>query len=329
MLKNIHDRLINISLYTERAVRENRYNWKSKDAPEKSDENRLLFLGTGGNPYNLASQYKQTGGICMFLDGSLLLVDPGPAAIFHAVRNGVDVRGIDAVFISHGHTDHYLDAGTAIEAMTHIMSKRRGKVILPADVLTLGLLSQYHQGKSLVQDGYVGGPAEVLTLSPNQSIPFGRGTITPVPAYHGGDNFGFIYSSPTVQIGYTSDTNYIQSYEQQDGREEPITWQPIENFHSIKQYRKELKDAYADVDVLIANVSYFHIFAHRHITGIGLGHLLTNSNIKTCIITHLDPACYHPVDLTGEIAAYVQDVSGIKTILAKDNVWVQIDELIG
>lgn len=325
---NIKDLYAYISLHTEQAVRDNRYNWKTKDAQVKPLENRLIFLGTGGNPYNLASQYKQTGGICMFLDGSLLLVDPGPASIYHAVRNGVDVRGIDAVYVSHGHTDHYLDAGTAIEAMTHIMSKRRGKVMLPVDVIESGLISLYHQGKILGLDGYIGGPADIITLLPYKEVPFGEGIITAIPAYHGGDNFGFTYVSPTIKIGYTSDTNYIRTYLQEDETEIPVSWQPIERFKTVKEYRRDLKDAYADVDVLVANVSYFHLFAHRHITGVGLAHLLKESRVKVCIITHLDPACYQPVDLTQEIAAYVEAISGVRTILAQDNTNLCLQELI-
>lgn len=324
---DLHERFMYIALHTEQAVRENRYNWKLKDAPENSPDNRLLFLGTGGNPYNLAGQYKQTGGICMFLDGALLLVDPGPASIFHAVHNGIDVRGIDGIYISHGHTDHYLDAGTAIEAMTHIMSKRRGTVMLPSEMLELGLLSTYHQGKASVQAGYVGGPAEVIALAPHRPVPFGKGSITPIPAHHGGLNFGFVYASPSVRLGYTSDTNYIQSYERCDGSEVPISWQPIEDFKQVKNFRRDLKDAYRDVDILIANVSYFHLFGPRHITGVGLAHLLQDTNIKTCFITHLDPACYHPVDLTADIAAYVQEVSGVRTVLAQDNTTYDLDKL--
>ena len=325
---DISERFRHIALHTERAVRENRYNWKLRDAPEKTKDNRLLFLGTGGNPYNLASQYKQTGGICMFLDGALLLVDPGPASVFHAARNDVDVRGIDGIYISHGHTDHYLDMGTAIEAMTHIMSKRRGIVMLPAEMLELGLLSIYHQGKALVEAGYIGGPAEVITLVPHEPVAFGKGTITPIPAYHGGDNFGFVYASPTIRLGYTSDTNYIQSYERQDGTEVAISWQPIEDFKRVKTFRRDLKDAYGNVDVLIANVSYFHLFGFRHITGVGLANLLQGTSVKTCIITHLDPACYYPVDLTADIAAYVQEVSGVRTLLARDNTEVRLADLI-
>jgi len=327
-MKKMEDLFTYIALHTEQAVRDNRYKWKSKDAPLKSSVNRLFFLGTGGNPYNLASQYKQTGGVCMFLDGSLLLVDPGPGSIHHAVRNGIDVRGIDAVYISHGHTDHYLDAGTAIEAMTHIMSKRRGKVMLPLDMLESGLISTYHQGKIYGLDGYVGGPEEIITLSPKLIIPFGKGIITPIPAHHGGDNFGFTYVSPTISIGYTSDTNYIQTYLQEDETEQCISWQPIERFKRVQEYRRDLREAYANMDVLIANVSYFHLFGHRHITGVGLAHLLKGTKVKTCIVTHLDPACYYPVDLTKEIAAYIEGISGVKTIIAQDNVQYGLNGLI-
>jgi hypothetical protein len=179
-----------------------------------------------------------------------------------------------------------------------------------------------------VQAGYVGGPAEVITLKAHHAIPFSKGTITPIPAHHGGHNFGFIYTSSSIRLGYTSDTNYIQSYERHDGTEVPISWAPIEDFKQVRTYRRDLKEAYSDVDVLIANVSYFHIFGPRHITGVGLAHLLQDTSVKTCIITHLDPACFHPVDLTADIAAYVEEVSGVRTILAQDNTEFIMDELL-
>ena len=49
-------------------------------------------------------------GLCVFLDtGShKILLDTGASGLFiqHAERLGIDVREIDYVFISHGHSDH-------------------------------------------------------------------------------------------------------------------------------------------------------------------------------------------------------------------------------
>ena len=310
-----------ITQYTLQMVKEDIDHWKGVPPEPYSGEPKILFMGTGGNPVNLQEQPRQTGGFVLYLPGCTLAVDPGPGAIQHVKSNRVDTRGLDGIYISHGHTDHYLGAPLLIEGMTWLMSQRRGKLMLPPDVLNEELISLYHQGRCNNHEGYSGGPAELISLTAGQEIVFSGGvTLTPVKAYHGKDNFGFVLKTPDMTIGYTSDTSYLLEYENLQGELLPVEkWEPMEQPRRITKVREDLREIFRQVDYLIANVSYFNLFAHRHITAVGLAHLLECSQVKCCWMTHFD-ACYtRPKSLGDDMARFVQELTGVKTVAAQDN----------
>ncbi len=310
-----------IAEYTLQVVKEDMRWWKDEEVLPYSGVPKILFLGTGGNPANLLTQTRQTGGFILYLPGFALAVDPGPGAIWHIKQNGVDLRTINGVYISHGHTDHYLGAPVIIEGMTRLMSQRKGMLLLPQDVLDDNLISVYHQGRCQYHEGYVGGPADLVVLKEGEKIELADDTfLTPIKAYHGKMNFGFVISTPTMTIGYTSDTSYLLEYEDQDGIAHRIDkWAPIQLPKRIIQYREDLKKMFSQVDYLIANVSYFNLFAHRHITAIGLAHLLKNSKVKRCWMTHLDACCTRPKAIFNKMAEYVINQTEADVIVAEDN----------
>lgn len=310
-----------ITDYTMKVVKEDIDHWKGEAPEPYQGQPKILFMGTGGNPVNLLEQPRQTGGFMLYLPGFTLAVDPGPAAIWHAKENGVDMRGIDGIYISHGHTDHYLGAPLLIEGMTWLMSERRGKLMLPPDVFGEELISVYHQGRHGNNEGYCGGPEELMVLRAGEKIRLtAEIELTPVKAHHGKDNFGFVIETPQMTIGYTSDTNYLLEYENAAGEMVPVTkWEPIELPRRITAYREDLQQVFSQVDYLIANVSYFNLFANRHITAVGLAHLLQESRVQCCWLTHFD-ACYtRPEPMAGKMASFVEEVSGVKAIAAEDN----------
>lgn len=310
-----------INDYTLKAVRVDIDYWKGEAPAPYLGQPKLLFMGTGGNPVNLLEQARQTGGFMLYLPGYTLAVDPGPGAIWHVKENHVDLRGLDGIYISHGHTDHYLGAPLLIEGMTWLMSQRRGSLMLPPDVLKEELISVYHQGRQGNNEGYSGGPAELVSLAAGEKIRLtGEMELTPVKAHHGKDNFGFVLETPEMTIGYTSDTNYLLEYENVEGQTLTVEkWEPIELPRRITAYREDLKEIFGQVDYLIANVSYFNLFANRHITAVGLAHLLQDSKVKCCWLTHFDACNTRPEPMAQQLAHFVEETSGVRAIAAEDN----------
>lgn len=314
---------------TQEAIVLSRQRWKERleEGPDQKWEGTLCFLGTGGNPEAVIGQYPHTAGFLITIDGVQLYIDPGPGAVLRAAEAGIDLGKIDGIYISHGHIDHYEGGESVIEAMCWGMSKRRGVLMASKEVLRKEfLISAYHQGEK-GSGGYKGGPF-VHILEEYKPIDIKGINLTPIPAYHGGENFGFILQGKSIKIGYTSDTNYIRSYLTSEGVKEMARVGALMDFQGITEYRRDIKEAYADVDILIANVTTHNSWAHRHITTLGLAHLLSDTNVKACILTHFNYCCVEPIDLRDSMAQYVQQESGVKCIAAKDGSIFRINELI-
>ena len=317
-----------LSTYTLETVRRSleRRNASVPRAPREGSW--IHFLGTGGNPFNLMSQHRQTGGFLLRVGGAYICVDPGPGALVHAAREGLDLSGTDAVYVSHGHTDHCGDAGVVIEAMCQAMSRRRGMVLAPGEVLEDGCISRFHQGKAPSR-AYPGGPGEVVPAEDGGEVFIGDCLLRFVRAYHGGENYGFVLESPGLKVGYTSDTSYLISVEGAGGPRRVAPWDAMSDLREVVEYREDLKRAFSGVDVLVANVSYHSLFATRCLTAVGLCHLLSGSGIGLAIMTHLDEACFRPQDISQRMAAYVEGCSGVATRVAQDNEVISLEPLQG
>lgn len=303
---------------TRQAVLDNFKRWREREnfvAPPAGY--KVIFLGTGGNPEAVIGQHLRTAGFVLNFGGLRFYVDPGPGAVVHSLEAGIDLGALDGVYISHGHLDHYSGAESIIEAMCWAMSTRRGHLLAPKDVLEGDhLVSRYHQGVREALGPYKGGP-KVIALQAHQPVNIKGITIIPVPAYHGGENYGFVADCGRLRLGYTSDTSYIISYRTAAGIEQ-VDRTPIMDMDEIVDYRHDIKETFGSVDVLIANVTTHNVWAHRHITTLGLPHILKGSRVKLCLLSHFNISCVQPLDLRQEMARYVEEVSGVKTLAAFD-----------
>lgn len=95
----------------------------------------LTFLGTGGGRFTTISQLRQTGGLYIRDRGLGLNIDPGPGALVHMHRYGLDPTRTDAVLVSHAHPDHWTDAAILLEGITRGGLDRKGALIAPRSVL--------------------------------------------------------------------------------------------------------------------------------------------------------------------------------------------------
>jgi len=274
----------------------------------------LHFLGTGGNPSGVISQRRRTGGLWLSLGGQQITIDPGPGAAYHAARAGLDTRALDAIVISHGHTDHYLDAGALIEGMCRGMSQHRGLLGLPRAMLDGGMLCGYHLGRE--PNAWYGGGPEIRAWREGETLRVGTVSVTPFAAHHGPENYGLSFVCDGRRIVYSSDTSYVLSYRDLAGTEHVVrAGETLLAPAAISSVREDLVEAFRDADLAVLNVSFFFQHAHRHLTAVGAADLLRRAHVRRAWLTHFDNSIG---PWAAEVARFVGEASGVPVMAARD-----------
>jgi len=125
---------------------------------KKPPDNTITFLGTGGARIMVATQILASGGLWLSLDGTEILVDPGPGCIVQATKRKLRAEKLSAIILSHRHLDHSGDVNIMVEAMTQGGFKPHGWFFAPADALDsepvlFSYLKDYLEGIEVLQAG--------------------------------------------------------------------------------------------------------------------------------------------------------------------------------
>lgn len=241
------------------------------------------------------TQRRMTGGLRIDgIDGKNIHIDPGPGALVRTYQFGLNPLKLDAVFVSHSHTDHYSDAEVLIEAMTRGMTRNKGAIIGSKSVIDgykqFGpCISKYHLSKS-----------EVSVLDVNNTFKLNNIKITGTKTVHGDPKaVGFNLKIKDFALSYTSDTEY---------------------FNNLHKYHE-------GADVLIASVIRPNNEKLR-------GHMCTEDFIKlvnevspqVAIMTHLGMKMVFN-DAKKE-ANTVTERTGVKTYAAYDGMKLDLDPYV-
>jgi len=164
----------------------------------------MVFLGSGGARIVVARQVRASGGIWLCLDGTRLLVDPGPGALVRMTGSRHDLKPteLSGVLLSHRHLDHAGDVNIMVEAMTLGGTERRGVLFAPEDAL---------EGEDPVVLRYLRGFLDgVVTLKERGSYRLGQVEFScPVRHRHRGEVYGFKFCVPGLTVSYVADTSYF------------------------------------------------------------------------------------------------------------------------
>lgn len=171
----------------------------------------LTFLGTGGGRFTTISQLRQTGGIYVRDRGLRCNLDPGPGALVHMHRYGLDPTLTQAVLLSHAHPDHWTDAPILLEGITRGGLQKSGALVAPRSVLRgtrstdgdpLGpVISQYHQ--RMMASCHEVQAGESVTLE-------GMYELTATKQDHSDpDTVGFRLKLTNGVVSYIPDTRYF------------------------------------------------------------------------------------------------------------------------
>ncbi len=165
--------------------------------------NSIKFLGTAGARFVVMKQLRASGGIWLTLEGTQVLVDPGPGSLLHCLtsRPKLNPQELEGILLTHRHLDHSNDVNIMIEAMTNGGFKKKGVVFAPRDALEDDpvVLKYARQQVSHV---------EILKEKSQYQI----GNIvfdTSVRLKHGVETYGVTFRGKSYTISLIPDTDYF------------------------------------------------------------------------------------------------------------------------
>ena len=256
---------------------------------EISSNNTLTFLGTGGARIMVASQILASGGLWLSLNGTEILVDPGPGSLVQSTKRKLRPDKLSAIILSHRHLDHSADVNIMIEAMTQGGFKPRGRLFTPADALkdepvVFSYLKKYLDGIEILQAG--------------KSYSIGDVSFTtPIRHIHTVETYGMVFRSGGHTFSYIADSLYFdglcQSYEG---------------------------------DLLIINVVFTEPRPPvEHLSVPDARRIITELKPKVAILTHFSMAMWHAKPW--DIARRLSQETGVRVLAAKDGMKVDLSRL--
>jgi len=165
--------------------------------------NTIKFLGTAGARFVVMKQLRTSGGLWLTLDGTHILVDPGPGALIRCLssRPKLDPQDLEGIILTHRHLDHSNDINIMIEAMTNGGFKKKGVVFAPGDAL---------KGDPVILK-YARKQVDHIEILKEKGV-YQLGNIsfeTPIQMKHGVETYGINFRGKTNSISLITDTDYF------------------------------------------------------------------------------------------------------------------------
>lgn len=165
--------------------------------------NTIKFLGTAGARFVVMKQLRASGGIWLSLDGTHVLIDPGPGALLRCLssRPKLNPQDLEGIILTHRHLDHSNDVNIMIEAMTNGGFKKKGVVFAPEDAL---------QGDPVILK-YIRDQVDHIEILREKGT-YKVGTITfetSTRLKHGVETYGLNIKGKGRSISLITDTDYF------------------------------------------------------------------------------------------------------------------------
>ena len=149
----------------------------------------------------IISQILASGGLWLNLNGTEILLDPGPGCIVQSTKRKLKAENLSAIILSHRHLDHSADVNVMVEAMGQGGFKPHGRLFAPTDAL--GSESVIYSYLRNHLDG-----VEVLQAGKSYSV----GSVsftTPVRHVHRVETYGMVFRTGSHTFSYIADTRYF------------------------------------------------------------------------------------------------------------------------
>lgn len=162
---------------------------------------RLTVLGCSGTyagPDSACSGYLvQTGGLNVLLDAG-----PGVLA---ALQGQIALEDLDAVFFTHSHPDHWVEAPVMRNALRYVLHSDGLPVYSTGE--TLGLISE-------ICHEHVGPTFEMQSVSDGDEVTFGGLTVRCSQTQHPPETLGLCIDDGAHRLAYSADTGADWSFEE-------------------------------------------------------------------------------------------------------------------
>jgi ribonuclease BN (tRNA processing enzyme) len=251
--------------------------------------NTITFLGTAGARVMVANQIQASGGIWLDLNGSQILIDPGPGSIVQTANRRLPAEKLKAIILSHRHLDHSGDMNIMIEAMTQGGFQPHGTVFLPADAIgpepvVYSYLKEYIDGIQILREG---GSYSIDGVS----------FSTPLRHIHTVETYGFKFTFGERTFSYIADSKFFDKL--------------VENYRS---------------DLIIINVVFLeNHFKVDHLSVVDVEKIVTGIQPKVAILTHFGMQLWRANPT--EVAAQLTQKTGVKVIAARDGMVFDLEKL--
>lgn len=241
---------------------------------------QLTILGSAAS---YAGPDQACSGYLIEHEGTTLMLDCGNGALANA-GHVTDVTSIDAVLVSHTHTDHFADLFALEAALRFAPEGPLGSlpVYLPEGLWERMLALLPATGAAHLAEAF-----EPHVLRAGETLTFDDLNVTVHPVDHDGPAFAFAIDGPDGRLVYTGDTRPTEA----------------------------VRAAVADCDVLVVECTLPAEYAGRgpHLTAAEAGAIARDSGAELLVLTHLWPTADHDRMLTE-----AGDVFGGETVLAEE-----------
>ncbi|MFH1032274.1 MAG: MBL fold metallo-hydrolase [Chloroflexota bacterium] len=265
---------------------------------ESSPNDSIIFLGTAGARFMITTQLLASGGMWLNLNGTQILLDPGPGCIVQATRRKLKPDKLSAIILSHRHLDHSADTNVMVEAMTEGGLKSHGWLFVPADALTpepviFSYLKNRLDGVELLKEG--------------KSYTVGNVSFsTPLRHQHSVETYGIIFKTPKYTFSYITDTLYF------DELAKRYTGELLIMNIAFVTPRPQSHDGFAQLPV-------------DHLSVPDAEYLIREIKPKVAILTHFGMGMWRAKPW--EIAEKLSQDTGIKVIAARDGMKFDLTQL--
>ena len=181
-------------------------------------EDRLVLLGTKGGPAINPGGSMPTSSL-LVIDGQKILVDCGLGVSRGLVDHGLSLKELDIIFITHLHSDHYLELGPLLHTTWTAGLDHNVKVFGPDGIQHywrhfLAAMA-FDIDLRLVDEGRpdLTQMVDIQTLSDGFSLPIGGVSVSAMINHHPPleESFALKFEGKRSNVVFSGDTAYLET----------------------------------------------------------------------------------------------------------------------